>query len=132
MKHQSAVVLIALASFSVAAEMRRIRTQNPAGPAEAGPGRIGAPPAPAPDDRPLTVKVWLAIMRGRVESRGPASFVTPGVSVDGLLVETDRGSVILRGDVRTEADKAEAGARAEALAGEGKVVNRLIVSGFPR
>lgn len=50
-----------------------------------------------------------------------------GLPVENLRVETIRGRVVLSGTARTEWDKAEAGRRAEALAGQGNVVNGLLV-----
>lgn len=49
------------------------------------------------------------------------------VPVEGLRVRSDQGRVILDGVVRSEADRAEAGARAAAIAGAGNVVNRLTI-----
>lgn len=137
----SPLILVLLASVAVAQEVKRQRMDRP--PVNINPSQtippinpsrtlqpaLPAAPAapPSPSERPLTVNVFVAITRGPNELQGLPSMGNAGIPVDGLRVETDRGSVVLSGVVRTEWDKAEAGRRAEALAGQGKVINRLVV-----
>ncbi|MDP3543762.1 MAG: BON domain-containing protein [Elusimicrobiota bacterium] len=141
MKTSPTIILVLLASFAVAQEVRRQRTERP--PVNINPSQtippinpsqtlrptLPAAPAapPAPVVQPLTVKVFISITRGPNELQGLPPMGNAGIPVDGLRVETDRGSVVLSGVVRSEWDKAEAGRRAAALAGPGKVVNRLVV-----
>lgn len=141
MKSTSPLILALLASVAVAQEIRRQRTDRP--PVNINPSQtippinpsqtlqptLPASPAapPSPSGQPITVKVFIAITRGPNELQGLPPMGNAGIPVDGLRVETDRGNVVLSGVVRSEWDKAEAGTRAEALAGQGKVVNRLVV-----
>ncbi|MCM2305573.1 MAG: BON domain-containing protein [Elusimicrobia bacterium] len=90
------------------------------------PPRPGSSPRPAATP-PLTARVFIAITRGVNAARGMPPFGEAGIPIDGLVVASDRGSVILTGVARTARDRAEAGARAEAIAGAGNVVNRLTV-----
>lgn len=137
----SPLILVLLASVAVAQEVRRQRTERP--PVNINPSQtippinpsqtlqptLPAAPAapPSPRGQPITVKVFIAITRGPNELQGLPPMGNAGIPVDGLRVETDRGSVVLTGIVRSEWDKAEAGNRAAALAGQGKVINRLAV-----
>jgi hypothetical protein len=141
MKSSSPLILVLLASFAVAQEVRRMRTERP--PVNINPSQTippinpsqtlqparpaGIPAPPSPSGRPLTVNVFIAITRGPNELQGLPPMGNAGIPVDGLRVETNRGSVVLSGVVRSEWDKAEAGRRAEALAGQGKVINGLTV-----
>lgn len=88
-------------------------------------GGFKEPPA---NELPLTTRVFIAISEGPNQLRGLPPFGNAGIAVRNLRVETERGSVVLRGSVPTEADRALAGQRAEEIAGAGKVVNRLSVS----
>lgn len=97
--------------------------------------RVTPPPAegggfkePPADTLPLSTKVFIAISEGPNQLRGLPPFGNAGIAVRNLRVETDRGSIVLRGTVATEADRALAGVRAEEIAGPGKVINRLGVS----
>lgn len=103
---------------------------RPAAPENLGPG--GGPVPVQPSALPLTAQIVVAITAGPNELRGLPPFGNAGIPVRGLRVETDRGNVVLRGVVGSERDKFEAGARAAALAGEGKVVNKLTVTPFSR
>lgn len=143
MKSAVLFAVAALASIVVAQEVRRSRPETPSrvNPSQTVPpinpsrtippiapsGTLRPPSPAAPSGRPITAEVFIAITRGLNELRGLPPMDGAGVSVDGLRVETDRGLVVLRGVVGSERDKAEAGARAEAVAGAGKVVNRLMV-----
>lgn len=137
----SPLILVLLASVAVAQEVKRQQTERP--PVNINPSQtippinpsqtlqptLPAAPAapPSPSGQPITVKVFIAITRGPNELQGLPPMGNAGIPVDGLRVETDRGSVVLTGVVRSEWDKAEAGNRAAALAGQGKVINRLAV-----
>lgn len=141
MKSTSPLILVLLASVAVAQEVKRQQTARP--PVNINPSQTippinpsqtlqptlpAGPAAPSsPAGQPLTVNVFVAITRGPNELQGLPPMGNAGIPVDGLRVETDRGSVVLSGIVRTEWDKAEAGRRAEAIAGQGKVINRLAV-----
>lgn len=142
MKSTSPLILVLLASFAVAQEVKRQRMERP--PVNINPSQTippinpsqtlqpslpaapAAPPA-VPNGQPITVKVFIAITRGPNELQGLPPMGNDGIPVSGLRVETDRGSVVLTGVVRSDWEKAEAGRRAEALAGQGKVINRLVV-----
>lgn len=88
-------------------------------------GGFKEPPA---NELPLTTRVFIAISEGPNQLRGLPPFGNAGIAARNLRVETDRGNVVLRGSVPTEADRALAGQRAEEIAGPGRVVNRLSVS----
>lgn len=137
----SPLILVLLASVAVAQEVKRQRTDRP--PVNINPSQtippinpsqtlqpaLPAAPAvpPSPSGQPITVQVFIAITRGPNELQGLPPMGNDGIPVGGLRVETDRGNVVLTGVVRSDWEKAEAGRRAEALAGQGKVINRLTV-----
>lgn len=86
-----------------------------------------APSSPDRNAQPLTARIFDSITRGPNVLQGLPSMGNAGLPVENLRVETIRGRVVLSGTARTEWDKAEAGRRAEALAGQGNVVNGLLV-----
>lgn len=109
------------------------RVIPPFGPSRGN--RVTPPPAdgggfkePPANTLPLTTQVFIAISEGPNQLRSLPPFGNAGIAVRNLRVETERGSVVLRGSVPTEADRSLAGQRAEEIAGAGKVVNRLSVS----
>lgn len=87
-----------------------------------------APTPPAASGDPLTARIFVSITRGPNALQGLPSMGNAGLPIEGLRVATFRGSVVLSGTAHSEWDKAEAGRRAEALAGEGNVINGLLVS----
>jgi hypothetical protein len=68
-------------------------------------------------DGRLTSRVRESLLRGNAQG-----------SLGGLSVSTAGGRVTLRGQVRSEAEKADLERRAAAIAGEGNVVNELTVA----
>jgi hypothetical protein len=113
----------------------------PVPPAEL-PGMTGAPALPdvplivTPNpDTPrgrlsaaqLTNQIRTAITQGPNASNGQPAQGLGGIPVTDLRITPTAGKVVLTGIVHSEKDKADAEARAAAIAGEQNVVNELIV-----
>jgi hypothetical protein len=93
---------------------------------------VNVVPNPPPDSlalspRQLRERIRTSITQGPNAVNGLPAFGVGGIPLVGLSVRTIGGRTVLRGFARTAQDKAEAGSRAEAIAGEGNVVNELIV-----
>jgi hypothetical protein len=102
---------------------------------------IGTDPTPAPgfaapttpqdplriSDRRLGDKVRTSITQGPNAVSGVPAFGVGGIPIKDLRVLSADGKVILRGVARSADDRADAEARAAAIAGEANVVDELIV-----
>lgn len=79
--------------------------------------------APAPEDAPAVRRITGRQLAFEVRS----AILISGAVVENLRVKPLAGKVVLSGVVRSEEEKARAGARAAGVAGEQNVVNELRV-----
>lgn len=117
---------------------------NPLPPNPSAPNPLPPNPAPNPNPPPpglpnparrtvplsdteLRTKVQTSIIQAPVAANGKAAVNAPGIAVNDFTVTTKSGVVTLRGVVHSEKEKTDAGIRAAAIAGPGKVVNELTV-----
>jgi hypothetical protein len=84
-------------------------------------------PPTLPTDRQVTTQITRSILQGPNAANGLPSLGVTGISITGLRITRQNGWWTLLGQVHSEREKAEAGARAAAIVGEQNVVNEISV-----